>query len=241
MSATALAEYLILRTDKQENVLHDSRFSRPPIVTANGDAMRALRAYNWDPRRPQNTLDVVKTGLMAKAATVGIKPKSRDEALRCAEIIELFEQRENALGMRALSLSEPGRFGEIDIEGVAVSIQPDFLVSGAGGRIGAGLLRVAKAPDLEGCREETRLRRGEHRREMARYMVALLQMLLEAQSGEFGTPDRDLCFVADVRLGERIGPARDHTARLRTIRAACAQIVTLWPTISPRPSVLRKP
>ena len=42
MSATALAEYLILRPHGQQNILHDSKFSHPPIITANGEAMRAL-------------------------------------------------------------------------------------------------------------------------------------------------------------------------------------------------------
>ena len=106
---------------------------------------------------------------------------------------------------------------------------------------GAGIIRVAKAPDPDACKlEETRRRRGDHRREMARYMVALLQMLLEAQDGANGIPDRDLCFVADVRLGERIGPASDHTVRLRAIRGACSQIARLWPGIRPRPSILKK-
>jgi hypothetical protein len=241
MSATALAEYLILQPDGQETILHDSRFSRPPIVTANGDAMRALRAYNWDPRRDTTALDRVKKALTDKAAVVDIKPKTRDEALRCVEAINLFERHENALGMRAMALSEPPRFAAIDIEGVTVSIYPDLLVNGGGQRVGAGILRVAKAPDPDGCKmDETRRKRGEHRREMARYMVAMLQLLLEAQNGSLGTPDRDLCFVADIRLGERIGPAPDHTVRLRAIRGACRQIVKLWPTVMPRPSILKK-
>jgi hypothetical protein len=71
-------------------------------------------------------------------------------------------------------------------------------------------------------------------------MVALLQLLLEAQDGKLGMPDRNLCFVADVRLGERIGPASDHAVRLRAIRAACRQIAKLWPTIIPRSSILKK-
>lgn len=241
MSATALAEYLILQPDGQETILHDSRFSRPPIVTANGDAMRALRAYNWDPRRDTTTLDRVKKALTDRATPIDVKPKTRDEALRCIEAINLFERHENALGMRAMALSEPPRFEALDIEGVTVSIYPDFMVSGGSGRVGAGILRVAKAPDPDGCKlDETRRRRGDHRREMARYMVALLQLLLEAQDGKLGTPDRDLCFVADIRLGERIGPAPDHAARLRALRGACRQIFKLWPTISPRPSILKK-
>jgi hypothetical protein len=241
MSATALAEYLILQPDGQETILHDSRFSRPPIVTANGDAMRALRAYNWDPRRDTAILDRVKKALTVKATAIDVKPKTRDEALRCVEAINLFERHENALGMRPMALSEPPRFEAIDIEGVAVSIYPDFLVSGGSPRVGAGILRVAKAPDPEGCKlDETRRRRGDHRREMARYMVALLQLLLEAQDGKLGTPDRELCFVADIRLGERIGPAPDHAVRLRAIRGACRQIAKLWPTITPRSSILKK-
>jgi hypothetical protein len=241
MSATALAEYLILQPDRQESLLHDSRFSRPPIVTANGDAMRALRAYNCDPRRSQDILDRVKDALTAKAGLVDTKPKTRDEALRCKEAIELFGRHENALGMRPMALRGAPRFAEIAIEGVAVSIQPDCLVDGPNGRIGAGIIRVAKAPDPNGCKlDETRRRRGDHRREMGRYMVALLQMLLEAQCGSNGVPDRELCFIADIRLAERIGPAPDHTARLRAIRAARNQIARLWPSIQPRPPILKK-
>ncbi len=194
-----------------------------------------------DPRRDTTTLDRVKKALTDRAGTLGVKPKTRDEALRCIEAINLFERHENALGMRPMALSEPPRFEAIDIEGVAVSIYPDFLVSGGNQHIGTGILRVAKAPDPDGCKlDETRRRRGDHRREMARYMVALLQLLLEAQDGRLGIPDRDLCFVADIRLGERIGPASDHAVRLRAIRGACRQIAKLWPTITPRPSILKK-
>lgn len=244
MSAAALAEYLILRPDGQQNILHDSKYSRPPIVSANGDAMRALRSYNQDPRRSQDTLLRVKDALTIKSEAAATTPKQKDEALRCLEIIDLFERNENALGLRSMPLSEPSNFDAIEIEGVMVSIRPDFIVGGGGSknRVGAGILRVAKAPDpAGGKRRETRERRGEIRREMARYMVAMLQILLDHQKGVLGIPDRDLCFVADVRLGERIGPASDHTARLRDIRGACKQIVGLWGSVRPKPALFKKP
>jgi hypothetical protein len=76
---------------------------------------------------------------------------------------------------------------------------------------------------------------------MARYLVAMEQLLLEAQKGALGVVDRDLCFVADVRLGERIGPAPDHAIRLRDIRAACVQIKKLWPTVAAKPGLFKKP
>lgn len=241
VSATALAEYLILRPGGQQNILHDSKYSRPPIITANGEAMRALRAYNQNPKRPKDTLLRVKATLTIKAAAIDTKPKAKDEALRCVEIIDMFERVENALGMRPMALSEPPDFDAIEIEGVMVSIRPDFLVSGGGDRVGAAMLRVAKAPDPAACKtEEGRDRRGNHRRELAHYLVALMQLLLDAQKGAHGIPHRDLCFVADVRLGERIGPAADHAARIRDIRGACAQISKLWDGIEAKPALWKK-
>jgi hypothetical protein len=241
MSAVALAEYLILQPDQQENILHDCRFARPPIVTANGDAMRALRAYNGDRRRDQSALERVKAALTIKSQSPEFKPKTQDEARRCKEAIELFQKYENAFGMRHMALSECERFGPLDIEGVSLSIQPDLLVEGGDARFGAAIIRVAKSPDPAACKlEATRLRRGDHRREMGWYLVAMLQLLIDSQGGSLGKPDRDLCFVADVRLGERIGPAEDHTKRIRAIKGACRQIGALWPTIKPKPSVLAK-
>jgi hypothetical protein len=241
ISATALAEYLILNADRQETILHDSRFAQASIVAANADAMRALRSYNVDPRRDTSALDRVKAALIARSTDTALRPKRQDEALRCAEIIDLFKLRENALGMRSMALISAPRFDVIDVEGVSVSISPDFLVDGPNETVGAGILRVAKAPDPESCKlKETSERRGEHRREMARYMVALLQMLLEAQEAHRGRVDRNLCFVADVRLGERIGPASNHAARMSTIRGACRQIANLWPAIVPRNSIRKR-
>jgi hypothetical protein len=196
-----------------------------------------------DPRRSPEILIRVKEALTIKAADRTIKPKAREDALRCIEIIDLFGPRENALGMRRMALSAPPKFDAVDIEGVEVSIRPDFLVGGGrrGERIGAAILRVAKAPDPEACKmKATKERRGEHRREMARYLVALMQILLETQDGSLGTFDRDSSFIADLRLGEQIGPAPDHTARLRAIRAACQQVREIWPSIKAKPALYRK-
>jgi hypothetical protein len=130
ISTTALAEYLIMHADDQERILHDARFSTAPIVTANGDAMRALRAYNVDVRRDKSALDMVKAALTRKSLDVNERPKSRDEAKRCCEAIDLFERNENALGMRRLSLATPPRFEALLVEGVSLSVRPDFIVQG---------------------------------------------------------------------------------------------------------------
>ncbi|GJD97888.1 hypothetical protein OCOJLMKI_5127 [Methylobacterium iners] len=241
ISANALAQYLVLRPDGQETIVHNARFSRPPIVTANGDAIRGLCAYNSDPRRDIATLERVKAALYAKAAHADLKPRDREEARRCIEAITLFERYENALGLRGMPLSECPRLEPLVVEGVTLSIRPHFLVHGDGSRIGAGIIRVAKTPDPDACKlDDTRQRRGDERREMSRYTVAMLQLLLEAQGGSLGVPARELCFVADVRLGERIDAAPDHTVRVRAVRGACSQIARAWHFITPRNSVLNR-
>jgi hypothetical protein len=64
------------------------------------------------------------------------------------------------------------------------------LVTGDSSRVGAALLRVAKAPDPDACkRDDTPEQRGHHRRELARYLVSLLQLLIDEQNGKFGIPD----------------------------------------------------
>jgi hypothetical protein len=238
LSATAFAEYLTATPDAQERVLHDCRYAIPPIVTANGDALRALRAYNQDPRRDQAALDRVKAALTAKARHLDTTPNRRDDALRCVEIIDAFVAAENVLGLRALACSEPGmRFQPLIIEGVEISIQPDLLID-RGTRIGAMMFRVAKSPDHLGCsKETTRLRRIEQRREMGRYLATMMEMLLDGGDRPI---DRNFVFVADTRLPERITAAADFADRVRKIKASCRFIARLWPTIEPLGRVLKK-
>jgi hypothetical protein len=242
ISAVALAEYLIGLSDTQQSILQNSRWVHPSVVAPYGSATRALRAYNTDPLRPRETLRLVKDTLTIQAAESTGK-WAKAEALRCKEAIELFELAENSLGLRGLPLFPASRFNKFTVNGVAVSVQPDYLVKvdGPNGvRLGAGMLRLSKSPDPEDCkRPATKLDREEHRRELCRYLVALMQMLLE-EHPELGSVDRDLIFAADLRLKERIGPAADHTARLRSIRAACDQIRQLWPTLEPKASIKKQ-
>lgn len=90
MSAAALAEYLIFKADQQETVLHNSRFTSPPVVLPHSEAMTAIRSYCADYRRSRATLDNVKAILNVMSADLSIRPKQREEALRCLETIDLF-------------------------------------------------------------------------------------------------------------------------------------------------------
>lgn len=237
----ALAEYLILKSDPQATVLHNSRYSQTNIRAAYSTARHGLRAYNVDPLRPIGTLNKVKEALHRKASDPSLKPSAQAKHLRSIELIDLFLTRENAIGLRGLPLAKARKFVPLQINGMTLSIQPDFMVEPPDGRIGAAILRVTKAPDPDACRlESTKRERGDHRREMGRYMVAMLELLLRSQPEYEGRVDRNLIFVSDVRLGERIGAGSDHGARLRDISAACEQVAGLWSTVKPRPSIYKK-
>lgn len=242
MTAVALAEYLILKSDPQSTVLHDSRYSQTNIRAAYATARHGFRAYNTNPLRPIETLNRVKAALLKKSEDRDVKPRAQAAALREIELIDLFILRENALGLRHMPLIKAPRFEPLSVQGVSLSVQPDFLVSPPDGRIGAAILRVTKAPDPDACRlESTKRERGDHRREMARYLVAMLEMTLRVHPEYAAKLDRDLLFVSDVRIGERIGAGSDHSARLKDIDAACAQVAAIWPNVKPRPSIYKKP
>ena len=238
MTAVALAEYLVLKADGQDEVLHNSRFSQTNIRAAYASARHAFRAYNADPLRPIAILNKVKDSLDKKANDPSLTPRQQARHSRDIELIDLFILREQSLGVRGLPLSKMPRLAPVEIAGVSVSIQPDFLIAPPSGKIGSLILRVTKAPDPDACkRDATKAERGEHRREIARYMVAMQEVLLLGQEQWRGRVDRDLIFVSDVRLGERIGAGTDHTARMREIEAACRQIKTLWAEVKPNPRI----
>lgn len=246
MSAASLAEYLIMKPDSQETVLHNARFSSPPVVSPHQGAMKAIRAYCSDPHRSKGVLEDGKATLRRNHLDESNRPKTREESLRCIETIELFESGENAFGLNALPLVKSGKFPPMRVEGVGLSVQPDLLVTPiplkGRERVGAIFFRPQKAPDPSACRlEETRRQKGDHRREMAKYMLAMAQMLMESHGKGLGEFDRTLSFVADIRLGERIVfSTSDHASRVKQIKAACKQISRLWAGIEPRASALMK-
>lgn len=242
ISATALAEYLVLKPHHHDNILHDNKFVTPPIVLANRDALTALKAYNTDPNRKDSILDASRANLAVKAKDPALTPKQKDEALRCIDIIDLFERRENTLGIAGMSLKKMPKVRSVKIKDVRVSIKPDYFVDIMGPRggrkTGVGIIRVAKSPNPEDCvKEITRKNREEHRRELAYYLITLFEIMCKANPDAFENYNRSACFVADVRLGETLRAQSDFHTRLKAVEAACGHISRLWDTVEPKPAI----
>lgn len=235
-----------MKPDQQETLLHNSRFYGPIQTVPHSAALNGIRAYCADPRRSKDILNAVKDALTLKARDNHITPKQREESLRCIETIDLFELGENSFGLRPLLIEPSHRFEPMTINGVQVSVQPDLFIRrqvGKDSKTGIVLFRPQKAPDPAACRlEETKRQRGEHRREMARYMLAIADLLFcEDGRPETSTMDRETSIVADIRMGERIPFATtDHISRVKAIKAACRQIHSLWEDIEPRKSAQAK-
>jgi len=235
-----------MRPDQQETLLHNCKFASPPVVTPHSAALLPIRAYCADPRRPISILEAAIQVLQGKSQDDSITPKGREESLRCIETIKLFMNAENGLGIRSLRLEECDRMPMMQIEGVEISVQPDLFVQSGSTkqreRCGLIFFRPQKAPDPAASRlEETKRAKGDHRREMARYILALGQTMAEATFSEGRIFDRDSSFVADIRIGERIAfSSQDHASRMRAVQAACRQISKLWSMIEPRRAIMMK-
>lgn len=240
ISASALAEFIITPPDRQDEVLHDARFMRPPAVAPYGDALRAMRAYCNDPRRAPFHLDNAIGALTNRSQSQELKPSLRDEAARCVEAITLFQNSANQFGLSKLPMFECGRLAPLSISRVAVSVQPDILVGasqpGNNDLVGAAGFRPQKRPNPNECKlEATRTARLEFRREVARYMTVLLRMALLEMGFRADQIEPKWLFVLDLRTGERIELPSDRISRERRIKAACGQIERLWSSIEPKP------
>lgn len=242
ISAVALAEYLVVKPHLHDDILHDSKFVQPPIVTANAQAIDAIRAYLTDDRRRTTILEAAKSALLSKADDPALSRHSQDEALRCHEAIEEFESKSNALGVNSMPLRRVPKLSKLSIGDVTLSVQPHFIVDVVGPRggrkTGAGLIRVAKSPNPDDCKKEfTRKGREGHRRDLAAYLIAVFELAAKANPELFPKYDRAISFVADVKLGETIRAPQDLSERIRAVEGACDKIARLWPTVMPKPAI----
>lgn len=185
-----------------------------------------------------------RLSLLNKAQDPAFKPSQQEEALRCAETIELFTKSANIFNSGGFSASIPDTFTKVSIEGTEVSIQPDLLIGSkfppdSDKKAGLVFFRPQKRPDPSTAKQdETRLARENYRRETAKYILALGYILFENQGLTPSQIDKKKMRVWDFRLGEAIDFPSDFLTRRKRIISACRQIANLWGSIPPRPSDL---
>lgn len=248
VTASALADYILSAPDQQDVVLHDERYSSAYATPKYSDARRLICAFSSGLRRDWSALEDGRAALVEKSNSTMFTPAQREEAARCAEVIELFTGASNAFGVKGLPLILPAKpFDALNISGTTVSIQPDLLVGltfppETGKRMGLIFLRMQKRPDPEACKkDDTKAKRQDYRREMAKYMLVMGELLLRDLGLSTSQIDRERMAVWDMRLGEAIGFPSDRLSREKRIKAACGHIARLWASIQPKPNDFKKP
>jgi len=243
VAAAALAEFIISPPDRQDDLLHDQRFSSAYVAPKYGDALRAIEAYCADRHRPKAVLSDAKSALEKKAVSAAFTPSQKEEAKRCAEVIDLFGLAANGFGADGLQLMKAADLAQMKINGLQVSVSPNLLVGRAfppekDEKVGMIFIRPQKRPDPDGCKTEAkRLERQEYRREVMRYMLVLGWMALRETGVAESQIDTKKMAGWDLRLGgEAIPFPSDRVSRIKRIEAACGQIARLWETIATKPS-----
>lgn len=243
VAAAALAEFIISTPDRQDDLLHDQRFSSAYVTPKYGEALRAIEAYCTDIKRPKHILTNTKLALENKAASPVFTPSQREEAKRCVEVIDLFSDLANSLGVNAIGLSKSPDLPSMNINGLQVSVSPNLLAGtqfppDQDEKVGVIFIRPQKRPDPNGCKtEHTKATRLEYRREVMRYMLVIGWMAMREGGASEKQIDTKRIFGWDLRVsGEPVSFPSDRVSRIKRIEAACGQIARLWDTIATKPS-----
>lgn len=244
VSAASLAKFIISTPDKQETVLHDSRFMSAYVSPKYSEGIELIKAYALSLRRDMALLNRGKAALIEKSESPIYTPSQRDEARRCVEMVDRFDIGINVFGVNSAQIIETPKFDAMIIEGVSVSAAPSLLVGAnyppiENEKVGLVYIRPQKTPDPGGCKtEETKLKREDARRELAKYILTIGWMLLKQSGLEDKQIDTRKMSVWDIWMGENIEFPSDRVSRINRITAACDQINRLWDTIKPKPGDL---
>ena len=243
VAAAALAEFIISAPDRQDDLLHDQRFSSAFVTPKYTEALRAIESFCADVRRPRSVLETTRKALETKEKSETFTPAQREEATRCKELLDTFSLRSNGLSVAGLPLMKPDDLLPMKINGLDVSVWPSLFVGTTyppreGEKVGMVFIRPQKRPDPSDCKtESTKVARQEYRREVLRYMLVIGWMAFRAAGIPENRIDTKRLLGWDLRLdGGPITFPSDRVSRVKRIEAACGQIARLWDTISTKPS-----
>lgn len=245
VTASAVAEFIVAAPDRQDELLHDQRYSSAYSTPKHQQALSVIRSFCADPSRDWAKYEAARSALLEKSAGKAFTPSQREEAARCVETLDLFrKQAGNTFGVAGTPLFQPPSFDLLNLNGLPVSVYPDLMVGlgfppATGQKIGLVFIRAQKRPDPGACKTDAKKdERSAFRREVLSYMLVLGDMMLRANGVPDACIDRKKFRGWDLRLGEEILFPSDRVSRERRIEAACGQIARLWETINHKPSDL---
>ena len=209
------AEYMVAPPGRRRTILRDQKFpaafkassyreaySALADVLVNGKDGYLVDSYieDWRSRAPKSPFDAKSTAL-------------------CIDALTGFQAILSSGALDKFSFAPGIQVAYLELEGVALSVRPDTLITGSD--VGALKIYLSKTVPLT---KDAAGRPGS-----ASYAGAALHLWAETR---FGGAPAARCVVLDVFAGAvHVAPAR-YVQRREDLRASCSEIAAVWPSIT---------
>ena len=223
LSINKLGEYLEASAGRRERILRDQKFPKEVVVLYYKEAADAICEYI------RSGFDVAS--LDKQYQELGEKPTTTvRQVKRLNDCLQAFEKFHNLSeteliskldGFRILSAPMAPKEGTISIEGVEVSLRPEFYIRGTDKR----------GNEIKGLLKLYISRNQPLTKYTAEAIAAVSMEHLGCLSDPPGRPDASIVLVADV-FAQAIYVAPKSTKRLmQDVTAACREIARSWEQI----------
>lgn len=230
LSASQLADYLVAPTPiGQLGILRQAKNPGParPIIIQYQLAKRAIAECLRN--RAQINQIVARTiyELEARRDNVANGPLIRDDAQRCIDVIEAFQQAQNRMDLWQHRYEEPTvPSPSMNISGVEVSVFPDIVASiqqRGVNRVGQVFIRCAIGQTTD-VAENRRAEANSH-------LATIAHMHTMQYLQHLGSPHAPTSIVIDVPRQAIVRGPVNYARRVANIETACQMIAAIWPTV----------
>jgi hypothetical protein len=230
LSASQLADYLVAPTSiGQLGILRQAKNqdSSKPMIIQYQIAKRAIAECLRNRVELNRIVARTVTELESRRDNGSNGPLVRDDAQRCIDVIQAFQQAQNQMDLWQHEYQEPNiPSPSLNINGVEISVFPNVVAAiqqRGQDRIGQVFIRctIGQASDAA---ENRRAAANGHLATIAH--IHTMQFLAHA-----GTPHAPTSMVIDVPRQVIVRGATNFANKVKNIEAACSMIAAIWPTV----------
>lgn len=225
ISANQLAEYVLASPTRRQSILRNAKFSPTFLVIRYSAAKDAICRFLSDDTRNIAILVNAENEQLQAAEGLGTNFQKNDASLS-AEAIKAFRAIPFSNKVPYATFSQNNQsLPKLPISGVEVSIRLDLIARNqAKGTIGGAIIQTSKAVASKSWRKDH-----------SKVVASLVWMLSNKHLTKLGKIDRRLCMSIDVFGHDIVFAPTSYKRLLNDVEAACGEIASMWPAISPPP------
>lgn len=223
ISANQLAEYTLASPTRRQAIIRNAKYAPTYLVIRYSSARKAIAKYLSDDARNMSILhnaEFEQIELSENAET----EFQKNDAMLSAEAIKSFSKMQVPRVFNTLTFRENNNImPKIPVKGVDISVSIDLVSRNESKRlVGGVMLQTSKAVSSKSWRDEH-----------SSMVSSLIWMQAEQNFSKLGFVDRKICFAIDVFSGKPKQAPSSYKRRLKDIEASCAEIATMWASVSP--------